>query len=811
MEPNRAFLSHIIYPESFVNDSKSSSWLIGWNIDEFKCIIACLIEKSQASLEDLEHALHSIQTDSRYGMYQYAHLSTYPIVLGEWIVDRSDDFFPDPSCQARGIWLVLSPNQNNLSNDPQCQALFQQPSSSTKSIFPKLHSLYSLGNKYVTSSYLLSYPPIHTHNLHCITLSDPAKIDLESTSLLSSHHQVNSSKDNALDRIGRVGLRFRGAESEKTGLDMLGKSGLAQGPKGDRCSELELIVGLINYSDDLLALILDYIHQPPTAQLVSNRFAKYVTLLVKYIGLTLAWLALYTSNVWYCFLYTINRAYSKTRPLLSYVNDQLVWRELKLSYDIASSSPSNPSTSPLANTTVSLDTLSLCCVCMVERFSMLTTLYKECILFFVAYNLHPAIRSKLFTSMCYKLLQMLGDVLLGVGLGYFVLHAYYSSIHQAMCTMPVYYTRLIMETLVWFTQSPGGIKLNPYITSAFSSLFVHAIQTYITFVSPWLEAHTPLLIHIFAYLGGFGLSIQLSLFIDIWYLCTLPYNLLYTFFTHYTHIHASILKSMYLMFTGSKVNILRHFRIDSNVYDNTQLWFGMWFFSIFFFLFPSFYVYYFYFAVLQCVSISVQYFIYMVFCIPAHVIPLYIPILYTCIQPLIYMATAVGVMCSAPKQAAISFATVDKTEIAYDRSIRKTAGGASTVPSSSSLYTSTSYSKPSAVLSNPLVFPNATSYTSAVANKKLSPQSPGSSEVSPRVGGKSKPKSTFTFADEDIQLLQSKDDGDGDAEGAMSFDAADYPTVHGEDDDEPNESGEVEVDEDRDASLSPISKPSSVD
>eukprot|EP01031_Cornospumella_fuschlensis_P035164 gene35164-42593_t len=691
MEPNRAFLSHIIYPESFVNDSKSSSWLIGWNIDEFKCIIACLIEKSQASLEDLEHALHSIQTDSRYGMYQYAHLSTYPIVLGEWIVDRSDDFFPDPSCQARGIWLVLSPNQNNLPNDPKCQALFQQPSSSTKSIFPKLHSLYSLGNKYVTSSYLLSYPPIHTHNLHCITLSDPAKIDLESTSLLSPHHQVNPSKDNALDRMGRVGLRFRGADSEKTGLDMLGKSGLAQGPKGDRCSELELIVGLINYSDDLLALILDYIHQPPPTQLVSNRFAKYASLLVKHIGLTLAWLALYTSNVWYCFLYTVNRAYSKTRPLLSYVNDQLVWRELKLSYDIASSSPSNPSTSPLANTTVSLDTLSLCCVCMVERFSMLTTLYKECILFFVAYNLHPAIRSKLFTSMCYKLLQMFGDVILGVGLGYVVLHAYYSSIHQAMCTLPVYYTRLIMETLVWFTQSPGGIKLNPYITSAFSSFFVHAIQTYITFVSP-----------------------------------------------------------------------------------------------------------------------CVQYFIYMVFCIPAHVIPLYIPILYACIQPLMYMATAVGVMCSAPKQAAISFATVDKTEIAYDRSIRKTAGGASPVPSSSSLYTSASYPKPSAVLSNPLAFPNATSYTSAVAHKKLSPQSPGSSEVSPRLGGKGKPKSkAFTFADEDIQLLQSKDDGDGDAEGAMSFDAADYPTVHGDDDDEPNESGEVEVDEDRDASLSPISKPSS--
>ncbi|RYH26232.1 hypothetical protein EON65_14890, partial [archaeon] len=732
MESNRAFLSHIIYPESYIYESRSSAWLVGWNIDEFKCIIACLIEKARASLDELEQALQNIQTDSRYGMYQYSHLSTYPIVLGEWIVERSEDYFPDPLCQAKGIWLVLSPSQTQHSPDPHCQAIFQQPSLDMRNISPRLHSLYSLGNKYVTSTYLLSYPPNHTHHLHSITLNDPSKIHLEISPALYTHRQNNVSTSGSRDRVG---LRYRGGDGERSGLDRLVKGGLGQRLDRDRCTELELIVGLINFADDLHALIHDYIKQPMPTPAVTNRYAKLCAALVKHIYTVLIWLIAYISNVWYCFLHTIHRIYSKTRPLLSCVNDQLVWRELKLSYDIASSSPSTPPSS-LADTTVSLDTLSLCCVCMVEKFYMLTILYKECILFFVAYNLHPAIRTKLYTSMCYKLLHMFGDVMLGVGLGYLVLNTYYDHIYHAMCSLPIHYTRLIMETLVWFTQSPGGIKLNPYITSAFSSLFVHALQTYITFISPWLETHTPLLIHTFAYLGGFGLSIQLSLFIDLWYLCTLPYNFIYTFFTHYIHIHSSILKSMYLMFTGSKINILRNFRIDSNVYDNTQLWFGMWFFSIFFFLFPSFYVYYIFFAVLQCVSIAMQYMVYMVFCIPTHVIPLYIPILYTCLYPLLSVASTAGVLCSMPQSGGAMFAKVDRVEIVYDKSIGKTRGGASPSLSVSSTYTHAGYRKPSSLLTNTNL--PTSNNSPIIAYKKLSPQSPSSSDISPRLGGRAK-------------------------------------------------------------------------
>lgn len=143
------FVSQVLYPAEQLKRLKSHTYLVGWNLDNFRCCISFVIEMPEQQYEQLceiikltcRDQMKLLSSCSRSG-------NALPVVLGEFIPGLQTDYVPDASKRMEGIWITLT-------------------SHGVESKYPKLHSLYSLGCLYSTSCYLFEYKYVDTDRLSC--------------------------------------------------------------------------------------------------------------------------------------------------------------------------------------------------------------------------------------------------------------------------------------------------------------------------------------------------------------------------------------------------------------------------------------------------------------------------------------------------------------------------------------------------------------------------------------------------------------------------------------------------------------------
>ena len=132
-----AFTSHIYCPD--LSKINHSGYLVGWNLENFKCCIAFVIPLRDDiySVENLKELLQQLSLSEELCEIAEScsrnHLP--PTILGLWSPLLEDDYVPSPMFQEQPIWITLT-----MRNMRIC-----------------LHSLYSVGCLYRTSSYFFQF------------------------------------------------------------------------------------------------------------------------------------------------------------------------------------------------------------------------------------------------------------------------------------------------------------------------------------------------------------------------------------------------------------------------------------------------------------------------------------------------------------------------------------------------------------------------------------------------------------------------------------------------------------------------------
>jgi phosphatidylinositol glycan class Q protein len=151
--------------------------------------------------------------------------------------------------------------------------------------------------------------------------------------------------------------------------------------------------------------------------------------------------------------------------------------------------------------------------------------------------------------------------------------------------------------MLWFLESPAGLKLNHELASFLSELFLWLIRLW-TVCTQVVEPYTPQIIHIIGLSGVFGVTMVISLLSDFLAFLTLHVYCFYMVAARIFNWQLVILYSLFNLFRGKKRNILRN-RIDSCDYDLDQLLLGTSLFTLLTFLFPTIVIYYVTFAVVK--------------------------------------------------------------------------------------------------------------------------------------------------------------------------------------------------------------------
>eukprot|EP01035_Chromulina_nebulosa_P033309 gene33309-44590_t len=200
------FITQILYPLDKLTTVKSHAFLIGWNLEQFKCLISCVIDLPSDQYDCLESALSSTCKSHRDVLAACSNeRGAHPIILGAWIPEVPSNFLPDIRRQSDSVWMILT--KSSLSDGR-----------------PTLHSVYSLGCLYKTSCYMCQYNPMDTDNLQCLN---------------SSYNQLDSHINNV------------SKQKEKSTVHTLNPF--------MNVSEVELVIAQINISSQLSQSIAHYL------------------------------------------------------------------------------------------------------------------------------------------------------------------------------------------------------------------------------------------------------------------------------------------------------------------------------------------------------------------------------------------------------------------------------------------------------------------------------------------------------------------------------------------------------------------------
>ncbi|CDH55509.1 n-acetylglucosaminyl transferase component gpi1 [Lichtheimia corymbifera JMRC:FSU:9682] len=186
------------------------------------------------------------------------------------------------------------------------------------------------------------------------------------------------------------------------------------------------------------------------------------------------------------------------------------------------------------------------------------------------------------------------DIIIGLAIGSFLTTNRYIMSYLLHKLLHEYTVESLQSMMLWFLESPAGLKLNHELGNFLSELFLWLIRLW-TGCMQGIKPLTPQIIHVIGLSGIFGVSMIISLLSDLLAFMTLHVYCFYMVAARIFNWQLMILYSLFNLFRGKKRNMLRN-RIDACDYDLDQLLLGTCLFTLLTFLFPTVLIYYITFA-----------------------------------------------------------------------------------------------------------------------------------------------------------------------------------------------------------------------
>lgn len=146
------------------------------------------------------------------------------------------------------------------------------------------------------------------------------------------------------------------------------------------------------------------------------------------------------------------------------------------------------------------------------------------------------------------------------------------------------------RTIEWLLIDPGGLKLNEELDKFLGDLFGWVLN-YWAEITASISTYLPQIIYIIGVSSFAGASMPIAMFSDLLSILTIH---IYSFYIASARIYnwqLSIIYSLFHLFRGKKINVLRK-RTDSCDYELDQLLIGTILFTLLIFLLPTVLVYY---------------------------------------------------------------------------------------------------------------------------------------------------------------------------------------------------------------------------
>jgi N-acetylglucosaminyl transferase component (Gpi1) len=487
----------------------------------------------------------------------------------EWIPHSellADEYIPNSHFQGQGIWITVT----NLDND-------------NNSKLPKLYSVYSLGCLYTTSCYMVQYRPVNTDKLRTISVANNnstfAGVELDedkpntskSESKLVSKHSQNGNSNQLCEKYDYGN------------------------------TDLEFIVAQINAGHDLFITVRNFLNNNDESNQSKSTLSE--SLQIGFIRIfeipivLLAWL-------WFVLIYFMQK--TMDYRFLNIANTFFGhWHHTGYcGYCVCGNVKSNPKNGNSISSYSSLSDNFLVFHCLSEKFHIMENILLHCEDFVKSWRKPSIFRQNLWIVVNSSIVVILMDILLGIYLGQFFFRNSLI-VTNFLTERAIFLQSDILRTAIEsFKHSPLGIKLNPLITKKIGYVLKLLIREYakvITFTAP---LHS-VIIKIIGCSGAVGVTVQISLIIDLIRLLTFHIMMIQRVSAVLHQFQCRLIFSLFHLFKGQKVNVLRK-RLDTCEYDRMQLLFGVVFFSMSFFLLPSFAAYFYLFSVTQSLVLIIQ-------------------------------------------------------------------------------------------------------------------------------------------------------------------------------------------------------------
>lgn len=201
------------------------------------------------------------------------------------------------------------------------------------------------------------------------------------------------------------------------------------------------------------------------------------------------------------------------------------------------------------------------------------------------------------------------DVILGQAAGVWICDNHRSIARFLSWSLSPVLVDGLVNTLDWLDDWPAGFKLNTQLSHFFRDMFVGLTAAWNdTFLAPLV--HEGAALSRLIYLVGLssrlmGLTMLLSITVDILQLLTLHWTVFYRIQQAIFSFFCSSIISLFHLFRGKKRNPLRKNRIDQATYELDQLLLGTIFFTLFIFLWLTVAIYYLHFGLLRLALVGV--------------------------------------------------------------------------------------------------------------------------------------------------------------------------------------------------------------
>jgi phosphatidylinositol glycan class Q protein len=199
---------------------------------------------------------------------------------------------------------------------------------------------------------------------------------------------------------------------------------------------------------------------------------------------------------------------------------------------------------------------------------------------------------------------VLNDIILGIAVGSFIIENADQVAFHLDRVLDAWTIDGLRRMIIWLMDWPAGLKLNTELATFLGDLFLWVID-YWSGCMAMFRPHLPEVIRFIGFSAFAGATMPISLFSDLVSVLTLHIYAFYIASARIYNWQVSIIGSLFQLFRGKKINVLRK-RIDSCDYDLDQLLLGTILFTLLFFLLPTVIVFYLTFASARMAIISIK-------------------------------------------------------------------------------------------------------------------------------------------------------------------------------------------------------------